>query len=650
MYKIALAALALLICSANIEAKLPQIDPPKVIEKVNEIMKAHASHKELTPELMKRIFLNYLEVLDPNKTYFIKSDIQEWIEPSDAMLSLSLQKYNKGDFTPFFEIQDKMNKAIERRHKIDKKIDFDNLPKDVKAEEFKDMEWVSTEGELLTRLERIKALQIETSAKLNEEFREKTLQRIAKHQAKLEEEILDNEPTHRMQFALSNVLKATTSALDAHTAYFTPGEATQFMISVQQRLFGIGAQLRDDLNGFSVVKIIEGGPAAQGKELKAKDRIVAVDGEPVVGMDIISAVELIRGEENTPVTLTIIREVGEEGEKKEEKLDITIMRSAVVLKETRYESNHEPYADGVIGYLRLYSFYQDPEYSSTTDLTKEIENLKSEYNVKGLILDLRYNSGGMLSQAVGVTGLFITKGIVVGIKDNTGAIQYLRDLDGKVIWDGPLIVLVNKASASASEIVAQTLQDYGRAIVVGDENTYGKGSFQTFSLNSNKEGMVNPEGEYKVTRGRYYTVSGKTPQLTGVKSDIVIPGPLSEMDLGEKFAKFPLENDSINENFDDDLSDIPYSQRQRIKALYKFDLQKKLHTYSPLIPTLKKNTQYRIENNKDYQSFLKEIKKDNTVETEPEEQFGKNDLQLIETYNLMKDLILLMKEEKSKKQ
>ena len=162
--------------------------------------------------------------------------------------------------------------------------------------------------------------------------------------------------------------------------------------------------------------------------------------------------------------------------------------------------------------------------------------------------------------------------------------------------------------------------------------------------------MVNPEGEYKVTRGRYYTVSGKTPQLTGVKSDIVIPGPLSEMDLGEKFAKFPLENDSINENFDDDLSDIPYSQRQRIKALYKFDLQKKLHTYSPLIPTLKKNTQYRIENNKDYQSFLKEIKKDNTVETEPEEQFGKNDLQLIETYNLMKDLILLMKEEKSKKQ
>ena len=159
----------------------------------------------------------------------------------------------------------------------------------------------------------------------------------------------------------------------------------------------------------------------------------------------------------------------------------------------------------------------------------------------------------MLSQAVGVTGLFITKGVVVGIKDHTGSIQYLRDLDGKMLWDGPLIVLVNKASASASEIVAQTLQDYGRAIVVGDKNTYGKGSFQTFTLNTSKEGSVNPEGEYKVTRGRYYTVSGKTPQLKGVEADIIVPGPLSEMELGEAFAKYPLENDSIKANYDDDL-------------------------------------------------------------------------------------------------
>lgn len=647
MLKKVLHFIFLILIVFSLEAKLPEIDSAKVQHMVREILKAHASYKELTPELMKRIYLNYIEILDPNKTYFIKTDIEKWIEPTESFLKESLKQYNSGDFQQFFEINDLMAKVIDRHNLLEKKIDRKNLPKGVKSEEFKDMPWAANDQELLLRLERIKALQTETSTKLELDLREKALQRIEKHQTKFQEEILDKNPEKHIHFVLSNVLKATASALDAHTAYFTPGEATQFMINVQQRLFGIGAQLRDDLNGFTVVKIIEGGPAEQGKELKAKDRIIAVNGEPVVGMDIADAVELIRGEENTPVTLTVIREEGEGKDKKEEKLEIKIIRKEVVLKESRFETSYEPFADGVIGYLKLHSFYQDPEYSSTNDLTKEIEKLKKEHPVKGIVLDLRYNSGGMLSQAVGVAGLFITKGVVVGIKDNTGAVQYLRDLDGKMIWDGPLIVLVNKASASASEIVAQALQDYGRAIIVGDENTYGKGTFQTFTLNTN-ENTVNPEGEYKVTRGKYYTVSGKTPQMTGVTSDIAIPGPLSAIDFGEKFAKYPLVNDSIKPNFDDDLSDIPYAQRQRIQLLYKFDLQKKLNTYEPYIPTLKKNAEYRIAHNKNYQSFLKEIKKDDAVDVDAEEQFGQNDLQLTETYNIMKDLIFLMQEKKSK--
>ncbi len=623
------------------ESRLPEIDSAKVLEKVHEMIKSHASHSEITPEIYKRIILNFIEELDPNKTYFIESDISDWINPSQRFLDANLKQYNEGNFQLFFTIQSKMYQAISRRHVLDKKIDTSDLPSKVDPKEFKDMDWVKTERELLTRLERIRALQLETSTKLNEELKEKSLQRIEKNQKKIEEEITNPDPKHREKFVLSRVLKATASSLDAHTSYFTPGEATQFMINVQQRLFGIGAQLRDDLNGFSIIKVIEGGPAYESKELKAKDRIVAVDNEPVVGMDILSAVELIRGKENTPVNLTIIREVGEGDDKKEEKHQITITRGEVVLKETRYETTFEPFGDGIVVYLKLFSFYQDPENSSALDLAKEIERLKSEHNIKGVILDLRYNSGGLLSQAVGVTGLFITKGVVVGIKDNTGSIQYLRDLDGKTVWGGPLIVLVNRASASASEIVAQTLQDYGRALIVGDDHTYGKGSFQTFTLNAGKEGSVNPEGEYKVTRGRYYTVSGKTPQLKGVESDIIIPGPLSKSDIGERFAKYPLENDSIKPNFEDDLSDIPYSQRQKIKLLYKFNLQKKLETYKPYIQTLKSNTDYRLENNKNYQAFLKELNKDN-VEEDNEEEFGQNDLQLTEAYNIMKDLIMLM--------
>lgn len=174
---------------------------------------------------------------------------------------------------------------------------------------------------------------------------------------------------------------------------------------------------------------------------------------------------------------------------------------------------------------------------------------------------------------------------------------------------------------------------------MGDDHTFGKGSFQTFTLNTTNSSAVNPQGEYKVTRGKYYTVSGKTPQLAGVISDIMVPGPLSESEIGEKYEKFPLENDTIKENFDDDLSDIPYTQREKIKLLYKFDLQPRLTTYKKYLPTLKSNADYRILHNKNYQNFLKEMRKEDNIDEHQE--FGQNDLQLTETYNIMKDLLLM---------
>jgi len=630
-------------------AKLPQITPQIVSEKLHEIMKAHATYKELTPELVKRTLLNYLEELDPNKTYFIRSDIQKWLEPSDDLVNKVFNDFKQNNFSVFYEIHEEMTRAIKRRHELEKKMASLPLPKNVDIKEFKDMKWAENEDQLLDRLMRIRSLQEEASTKLSPDIRDKAFQRIAKKQIKYEEEILNDDPSQRERKVLVNVLKAAASALDTHTAYFTPDEATQFMIQVQQRLFGIGAQLRDDLNGFTVVKIIEGGPAAKGKQLKAKDRIIAVNGEPVVGMGIDEAVDLIRGEKGTPVTLTVIRE-GKDGEQpREEKLDIVVQRDEVVLKESRFSVAMEPFGNGVIGYLRLYSFYQDPNSSSTQDLTEEINKFKTQHNLKGLILDLRYNTGGLLSQAVDVAGLFITKGIVVSVKDHTGAVQHLRAVGGQMAWDGPLIVLINRSSASASEIVAQTLQDYGRAIIVGDDHSFGKGSFQTFTLNTgDNNNTVDPTGEYKVTRGRYYTVSGKTPQLIGVLSDIVIQGPLSETDIGERFAKYPLENDRIKPNYEDDLSDIPYSQRARFKSLYRFDLQQKLTTYVPFMSTLKKNEDYRMDYNKGYQAFLLELKSNKVdqeqnegEETEQDELGGPKDYQLMDAYNIMKDLLYM---------
>lgn len=638
-----------------LECKLPEITAVRVNKKLQEIMHAHASHKELTPVLIRRMLTNYIDELDPTKTYFLESDIHQWLEPTDEAVEQILAEFKKNNFRAFEEIHAALVQAIKRRHELQKQIDLAHLPKNVKAAEFKDMKWCVTESELLRRLERIKALQLDATLKLSASAKEKSLQRIAKREAIFEEEMQAKSVEEHKKRVFSHILKAAAAALDAHTAYFNPDEATQFMITVQQRLVGIGAQLRDDINGFTIVKIIEGGPAWRSKELKVKDKIIAVNGEPVVGMDIIDAVELIRGPENSTVVLTIMRENSDTG--KEEILNFTILRSEVVLKETRYESSLEPYGDGAIGYLKLFSFYQDAESSSGSDLTAAIKKMQRENNLKALVLDLRSNSGGLLSQAVDVAGLFLSKGIVVSIKDEHGQIQHLRHLEDEKIWNGPLVVLINRASASASEIVAGTLQDYGRALIIGDDRTYGKGSFQTFTLNATKAEQINPEGEYKVTRGRYYTVSGKTPQLTGVFSDITAPGPLSETDIGEKFSKYPLENDSINANFDDDLLDVPANQRDKIRMLYKFNLQPKLSMYDRYLPLLAKNSAQRIENNKIYQEFLKELKKDgkdgkDAKEGEKDEEdiadegtFSKSDLQLTESYNIVKDLLYIILKE-----
>lgn len=621
-------------------AKLPDLNPEKTKGKMGEMLKEHATYKEVNPELAKRLLLSFIDELDPTKTYFIESDITQWTEPNEFTVNRVIDGLKNNNFAPFEEIRQKMIEAIKRRQNLDQQIDLKHLPEHVNPEEFRDMKWAKSEEELLSRLTRIKGLQVETSMKLTDDLKDKAIERIQKTESKAQKEILSTDQNQKERFLLTTFLKAFAGALDTHTTYFTPEEASQFMISVQQRLFGIGAQLRDDLNGFTVVKVIDGGPAAATKELKTKDRIVAVNGEPVVGMDILDVVEMIRGPEGSTVTLTIIRDNPET--KKEEKHTVKIIRGEVILKETRYEVASEPYGDGVIAYLRLFSFYQDPEHSSADDLKKEFEKIQKEHKVKGVVLDLRSNPGGLLSQAVTVTGLFITKGVVVTIKDSSGAKQVLRDTDGKTIWDGPLVVLINRVSASASEIVAQTLQDYGRAIIVGDDHSYGKGSFQTFTLDTAPGANVNPLGEYKVTRGRYYTVSGKTPQLNGVLSDVVVPGPLSNTEVGEKYGKFPLSGDKIEANFDDDLSDIPVAERQKVRLLYKFNLQQKLTKFTDSIGKLKSNSAVRIEKDKNYQTFLKEIKKDGATEEEvQEEPFGKNDLQLQEAYNVLKDLIII---------
>jgi len=628
----------LFITSSLFAGKLPELTPQDVIETLHTIMEAHVSYKELSPPLIKRALEHYLEELDPTKIYFLESEVAQWLQPSDTLVEQIRSAMEKGDFSHFEQMHAQMMVAISRRQALEKKFEAVPLPENVSISDFKELPWAKDEEELTNRLLKIKALQLSVTKRLETTSQEKALKRIAKSRISREEEYCTSKEDERERLILSNVLKAFASSFDAHTSYFTPGEAAQFMIQVQQRLFGIGAQLRDDLNGFSIVKIIEGGPASRNTGLKVNDRIIAINAEPVVGLDITEAVELIRGEEGSTVILTVLRE----SSANEEKLDIEIIRGEVVIQEARIESKIIPFGDGVIAHIALHAFYQDPLHCSSADLYEEIRKIQKENTLKGIILDLRFNAGGVLPQAVAVTGLFITKGIVCSIKDNHGTIEHLRDIDGKTAYDGPLIVLTSKASASASEIVAQTLQDYGRALIVGDEHTYGKGTFQTFTLDGSNMAKVNPKGEFKVTRGKYYTVSGKSPQLVGVKPDILVPGLYSQTEIGEQHAKYALENDSIHENFNDDLADIPVIQRDQISWLYRFNLQTKIKTFTRYLPLLKKNSETRIMHDGAYQNFLTQLKEDD-VDAEKMELYAKYDPQLHESINIMKDLILLLK-------
>ncbi len=626
-----------LLLAPFLEAKSPDLTPQIVRTKMDQILRDHATYKAFNEELVERTFQNFLEELDPMKTYFLAAEVAPWATPSKQLTARALKGFSQGDFTSFYELHQTLLTAIERRAQIEDEIADLSLPQDVKSEEFKDMDWVPSTSDLASRILRIRALQLQAASRLGDETKEKFLLRLEKRRHLREAELAAGAPEEQRKVILSHILKAASRALDPHTNYFTPTEANEFLFQIQQRLFGIGAQLRDDLNGLTIVRMFEKSPALLSGKLKIGDRIIAVNSEAVVGLDLAEAVQLIRGPQDTPVSLTVIRE-SDEGEQQHV---VDIIRNEVVFEESRLETHLEPFGNGVIAHLKLFSFYQDTQFSSASDIRKALQEIKREHTLKGVLLDLRNNGGGLISQAVGVTGLFIHKGVVVSVKDHAGHEHHLREVDGKPEWEGPLIVLINRASASAAEIVAAALQDYGRALIVGDAHSFGKGTFQNFTLDAAGDLKVNPEGEFKVTRGRYYTVSGRSPQLVGVSSDLVVPGILAELDIGEEFAKFPLGNDEIAPHFEDDLSDLPPMVRLQLGPLYRYDLQKRLTHLEPYLTTLRDNSQMRIHSNAAYQNFLDELAKKN-FDSSSIEVFDQGDLQLVEAFNILKDLLYLL--------
>lgn len=348
-------------------------------------------------------------------------------------------------------------------------------------------------------------------------------------------------------------LDSIARAYDPHTNYMPPTSKEDFDIQMSGSLEGIGATLRDDDGFIRVVRVIPGGAAARQGQLEADDIILKVaegTAEPVevTNTRLRDAVSLIRGKKGTEVRLTLRKPDGR-------RLIVPIIRDVVEIEESFVRSTLIDGINGArIGYVKIPSFYRDhsgkTERNSTDDTRDELVRLK-EQGISGLILDLRNNGGGSLTDAVSVTGLFIDGGPVVQVRDSSGAIRAMRDDNKNVAYDGPMIVLVNRFSASASEILAGALQDFGRALIVGDEHTHGKGTVQAV-LDLDRfvrlRGMSQymPLGAAKVTIQKFYRITGDSTQERGIVPDIILPSRLDGLESGEKYIENALPWDRID--------------------------------------------------------------------------------------------------------
>ncbi len=357
--------------------------------------------------------------------------------------------------------------------------------------------------------------------------------------------------------SLSLYLNSLVQVYDPHTTYFLPVDKETFDMQMSGSFEGIGALLQNEDEYVKVSSIVPGGPSWKGKQLQAGDLILKVaqgEEEPadIIGMRTADAVKLIRGKKGTLVRLTVKKPDGQI-------VEIPIVRDVVILEETFARSAVLVRKDTGrrYGYIDLPGFYNDftgeGGRNSSDDVKKELEKLKAE-KVEGIILDLRNNTGGALQDAVNMSGLFIPEGPIVQVKDKQAEVRSLRDKDPGVSYKGPLVIMVNRLSASASEILAAALQDYNRALVVGGEHSYGKGTVQALvnldNIISTRRSASSRErydslGALTITIQKFYRVNGESIQLRGVKPDIVLPDPNDFLDIGEEHLDNSLTWDSV---------------------------------------------------------------------------------------------------------
>ncbi|MEZ4792746.1 MAG: S41 family peptidase, partial [Gelidibacter sp.] len=584
-YKLLLLVLLMAFASCSFTSKKFS-DPDKdklLIQLITYVLEqGHFNPKDINDDFSEHVFKGYLDQLDPFKRYFYESDIKEFQAYQDK-LDDQIKAY---DLTFFNLTHERLLQRLEESKAMYKEVLSEPFNFNIKEDfstDYKDLKYVNSKKEMRDRwrqqlkfstianyddlisqqehtfadkqkmqilndlgIDKVTENPIEYGTGSNENTEKAT---VKKSNAELEKEareatlkslneLYDFIDDRQREDWFSVYINAIVEEFDPHTFYFAPEDKDRFDVAMSGNFEGIGARLQKKMDVITINEIISGGPAWRQNELEVGDQILKVkqdNDEPavnVVGMRLDDAVKLIKGPKGTDVILTLKKVNGNIE-------DLRITRDVVELEETYAKSSIVKKDGKTFGVINLPKFYVDFEdynkRNAASDLKLEIERLK-EQGMEGLVLDLRNNGGGSLQTVVDMGGLFIKDGPIVQVKTAGEDKEVLVDKDKSIVWDGPLVILVNELSASASEILAAAMQDYKRAIIIGSKQTYGKGTVQNvLDLNRMVRNNTNGDmGALKFTTQKFYRINGGSTQLEGVKSDVIVPDRYSYIDLGEK--------------------------------------------------------------------------------------------------------------------
>lgn len=629
----------LLVCFPSLSFSSSFLREADIRKTVDRLVEYHVDTKQISTIILSRSLESYAKAFDTHKAYLTESEVSSILSSNETKKNL-LKNYQSDNASIYRELNDQIKTSIVRAREWHQ--EWISNPQQLIQEasshiiEKKPTQWASSLQEVKARhyslLLSYLSVYLADSDPQMYQGKEAALVRLCLRQIEnhentylgindLGQPMTQEEEEH---FFHIRIIKSIAHSLDAHTAYFSKDEALAMRVQLEKGMCGIGVILKEDIDGVVVKEIISGGPAEKSGELLVGDIIYLVDGQNIENLSFRGVLDCLRGEQGSTVHLGIHRN--------HENKSIQLKREKILLEDRRVDVKYEPYGNGIIGKITLYSFYEGENHiSSEYDLKKAIESLQDK-NLLGLVLDIRENTGGFLSQAIKVSGLFMTNGVVVVSKYADGSAKRYRTISPKQFYSGPLVVLTSKSSASASEIVAQTLQDYGVALIVGDEQTYGKGTIQHQTITSDNH----QSDFFKVTVGRYYSPSGRSTQIQGVKSDIIVKSRYTEESLGERFLEHPLPADHNQNVMADNLEDLNDHVRPWFQKYYLPNLQKQETIWRAMLPQLIANSRKRLEDNQNYVAFIKKLQ-----QTDVNASCGSNDIQMDECVNIIKDMIFL---------